>query len=418
MKVISQTGELAATCKALAAGDFVTIDTEFMRESTFWPDLCLIQMAGGAEEVIVDVLADTLSLDPFFELMADESVLKVFHAARQDLEIIHYLANIIPHPIFDTQVAAMVCGFGESVSYGQLVKKLLQRDLDKSSRFTDWSRRPLSEKQLVYALGDVTHLRDLYPMLRDKLSKTGRAGWLDEEMAVLTNPATYAAHPEEAWRRLKMRVKTPKALAVMMEIADWREREAQARNVPRRRVLKDDAIYDIAAQAPRSEQELSALRTVHQGFSRSAQGQGVLEAVRRGLERDRDSLPSIRKQKPLTPDAAAILDLLRVLLKASAGRHGVATKLIATADDLEKIARGNTEDVPALKGWRHELFGADALAIKRGELALAVRDGQVTVIPTQDLTAQSSKDGPHQGHPRNSGPPALEKAGAAKKPDR
>lgn len=383
MKLISQTRDLEEACATLAKADFIAIDTEFMRETTFWPDLCLIQMAGGDEEVIVDVLAEGLDLGPFFALMADKNVLKVFHAARQDVEIIHYLAGIIPHPIFDTQIAAMVCGFGESVGYGMLVKKLLKQDLDKSSRFTDWSRRPLSGKQLEYAIGDVTHLRDLFPALRKQLKDNGRAGWLDEEMAVLTDPATYEAHPEHAWKRLKMRVKTPKALAVMMELADWREREAQAQNVPRRRVLKDEAIQDIAAQTPQSEAELEALRSVHQGFSRSARGRAVLQAVKDGLARDRDTLPAIKRNQPLQPESLAILDLLRVLLKSAAGNNGVAPKLIANADDLEKIVRDSDADVPALKGWRRELFGADALAVKRGELALAVRDGQVTVFRTE-----------------------------------
>ncbi len=380
MKLITETDELGQACAALARADYLCVDTEFMRETTFWPDLCLIQMAGGAEEVIVDTLSPGLDLAPFFALMADEGVLKVFHAARQDIEIVHHLAGIIPHPIVDTQVAAMVCGFGDSTSYVMLVKKLLKRDLDKSSRFTDWSRRPLTERQLSYALGDVTHLRDLYPVLRDQLERTGRAGWLDEEMAVLTDSATYEAHPQDAWKRLKMRVRTPKALAVLMELADWREREAQAQNVPRRRVLKDEAIQDIAAQAPKSEQELAALRSIHQGFARSAKGRGVLEAVRRGLERDRATLPRIKKGEPLAPDAAAVLDLLRVLLKRAASRHGVAAKLIATADDLERIARYENADVPALKGWRRDLFGADALAIKQGRLALAVQQGQVSLL--------------------------------------
>lgn len=394
MKVITDTQALAQSCAVLAKANFVCVDTEFMRESTFWPDLCLIQVAGGAEEAIVDTLAEGIDLSPFFELMADRNIVKVFHAARQDVEIIHNLAGIIPNPIFDSQVAAMVCGFGDSVSYVMLVKKLLKRDLDKSSRFTDWSRRPLSDKQLTYALGDVTHLRDLFPSLQNQLTSTGRGDWLDEEMAILTDPATYASHPDDAWKRLKMRVRTPKALAIMMEIAAWREREAQSSNIPRRRVLKDDAIYDIAEQAPGNEEALSALRSVHQGFSRSARGRGVIEAVKRGLERDSDSLPPIRRNIPMPAEATAILDLLRVLLKSAAGRNGVANKLIATTDDLEKIAREDEADVPALKGWRRELFGADALAIKRGELALAVRDGHVTVIAAQvlDETTNNSND--------------------------
>lgn len=413
MKVISDTAALEVACAALAENDFVAIDTEFMRETTFWPDLCLIQMAGGDLEVIVDVLAEGIDLGPFFALMSNESVLKVFHAARQDVEIIHYLAAIIPTPIFDTQIAAMVCGFGESVSYGMLVKKMLKRDLDKSSRFTDWSRRPLTDKQLRYAIGDVTHLRDLFPRLRDQLGSNGRASWLDEEMAVLTDPDTYLAHPEQAWKRLKMRFKTQRGLAVMMELADWREREAQAQNVPRRRVLKDEAIHDIAAQAPTTESELSALRTVHQGFSRSARGRAVLEAVKRGLERDLDTLPSIKRNQPLRPEAIAVVDLLRVLLKSAAGRFGVAPKLIATTDDLEKIARDELADVPALKGWRRELFGEDALAIKQGRLSLAVLNGKVRVLPVPD-----SADNASRRRPNGDTPSAHQDTFSAKEPDR
>jgi ribonuclease D len=418
MRVISDTRALEDACAALAENDFIAIDTEFMRETTFWPDLCLIQMAGGDAEFIVDVLAEGIDLASFFALMADEKVLKVFHAARQDVEIIHHLAEIIPHPIFDTQIAAMVCGFGESVSYTMLVKKTLKRDLDKSSRFTDWSRRPLTEKQLRYAIGDVTHLRDLFPGLRDQLKKSGRARWLDEEMAVLTDPATYEAHPEEAWRRLKMRAKTPKALAIMMELAEWREREAQAQNVPRRRILKDEAIHDIAAQAPANEAELEALRSVHQGFSRSTRGRAVLEAVRRGHERDRETLPTIKRSQPMPPEALAVVDLLRVLLKSAAGRHGVAPKLIATTDDLEKIARDDKADVPALKGWRRELFGADALAIKQGRLALAIVDGRVQALSAGGRAGGGAATQARKKTGGGAKPATLEDAMAPKRPDR
>lgn len=380
MRLITSTDDLANACSNFTQADFVAIDTEFMREATFWPDLCLIQMAAGPDEVIIDTLADGIDLGPFFELMDDGSTTKVFHAARQDIEIVHHQASIIPNPVFDTQIAAMVCGFGESVSYGMLVKKLLNRELDKSSRFTDWSRRPLTEKQLKYAIGDVTHLRDLYPLLLKKLEKNGRAKWLKEEMSILTDPSTYESHPEDAWKRLKMRVKSKKALAVMMALAEWREKEAQRQNVPRRRVLKDDAIYDIAAQAPTTENELNGLRSVHQGFARSAKGRGVIEAVKEGLERDHSSLPKIKRGEPLSADALAILDLLRVLLKSASGRHGVAHKLIANAEELEQIARGANDDLPSLKGWRRELFGADAIAIREGKLGLAVENGQVVTI--------------------------------------
>jgi ribonuclease D len=279
-----------------------------------------------------------------------------------------------------------------------LVKRLLNRNLDKTSRFTDWSRRPLSERQLTYALGDVTYLRELYPTLKAQLDRSERASWLNEEMAVLTDPATYELHPEHAWRRLKMRIKTPKALAVLMELAAWREREAQTQDVPRARILKDEALYDIASQAPRTTEDLGSLRTLHNGFARSMRGRAVLEAVGRGLERDPKTIPPIERGEPMPPEAQAVVDLLRVLLKATAGRHGVAPKLIATSDELEEIARSDGVDAPVLRGWRKKLFGDDALALKRGELALVIRKGEVAVIapeaPAADaLAAKEPKDG-------------------------
>ena len=381
MDLITRNEDLAAACARLSAAPFVAIDTEFMREQTFWPKLCLIQMAAEGVDVLIDSQAPDLDLKPFFDLMSNERVLKVFHSGRQDIEIVHHLASVIPHPIFDTQVAAMVCGFGEAVSYSMLVKRVLGRNLDKTSRFTDWSRRPLSERQLTYALGDVLHLRDLYPKLKAQLDKSGRESWLDEEMAVLTDPRTYQLHPEQAWKRLKMRIKTPKALAVLMELAAWREREAQSQDVPRSRVLKDEALYDIANQAPRSAEDLGSLRTLHNGFARSSRGRAVLEAVTRGLERDPKSVPPIERGEPMPPEAAAVIDLLRVLLKATAGRHGVAPKLIATSDELEEIARSDDAEAAVLRGWRGKLFGEDALALKRGELALLIKNGEVIVLP-------------------------------------
>ena len=387
INLITRTEELAEVCARLGSAEFVAVDTEFMREQTFWPRLCLIQMAGGGTEALVDSLTPGMDLTPFFELMVNERVLKVFHSARQDVEIVHHLARVIPHPIFDTQVAAMVCGFGEAVSYSMLVKRLLNRNLDKTSRFTDWSRRPLSERQLTYALGDVLYLRDLYPKLRSQLDKSERASWLNEEMGVLTDPATYELHPEQAWRRLKMRVKTPKALAVLIELAAWREREAQAQDVPRSRILKDEALYDIASQAPRTVDDLGSLRTLHNGFARSMRGRAVLDAVSRGLERDPQSIPPIERGEPMPPEAQAVVDLLRVLLKATAGKHGVAPKLIATSEELEEIARSDDEEVPVLRGWRRKLFGDDALALKRGELSLAIEGGAVAVRPTKSEPA-------------------------------
>ena len=384
MELIARTEDLAAACAKLSDASFITVDTEFMREQTFWPRLCLIQIAGGETEVLIDSMAPELDLQPFFDLMVDESVLKVFHSARQDIEIVHHLAGVVPHPIFDTQVAAMVCGFGEAVSYSMLVKRLLGRNLDKSSRFTDWSRRPLTDRQLTYALGDVTYLRDLYPKLRAQLDKSERATWLSEEMGVLTDPATYQLHPEHAWRRLKMRIKTPKALAILMELATWREREAQTQDVPRARVLKDEALYDIAGQAPRTVEDLGSLRSLHNGFARSQRGRAVLEAVQKGLDRDPQTVPPLQRGEPMPPEAQAVVDLLRVLLKATAGRHGVAPKLIATSDELEQIARSDEAGVPALRGWRRKLFGEDALALKRGDLSLAIRKGAVTVLAPEE----------------------------------
>jgi ribonuclease D len=380
MDLITRTDALAAACTRLSATPYIAVDTEFMREQTFWPRLCLVQIASHDTEVLIDSLAPGIDLTSFFKLMVNERVLKVFHSARQDIEIIHHLAAIIPHPIFDTQVAAMVCGFGEAVSYSMLVKRLLSRNLDKTSRFTDWARRPLSERQITYALGDVTHLRDLYPKLKAQLDKSERASWLNEEMGVLTDPGTYELHPEQAWRRLKMRIKTPKALAVLMELAAWRERDAQTQDVPRARILKDEALYDIASQAPRTVEDLGSLRTLHNGFARSIRGRAVLEAVARGLERDPKTIPPVERGQPMPPEAQAVVDLLRVLLKATAGRHGVAPKLIATSDELEQIARSDAADSPVLRGWRRKLFGEDALALKRGELALAIRKGEVTVF--------------------------------------
>ena len=384
MQVITTTGDLAKACESLAQHDFITVDTEFMRESTFWPKLCLIQLAGPNVELIVDPLAPDIDLTPFYALMAHESVVKVFHAARQDVEIVQTQAGIIPEPLFDTQVAAMVCGFGESVSYSNLVKKVTGATIDKSSRFTDWARRPLATTQLTYALGDVTHLRDIYLHLKDDLEASGRTHWLNEEMATLTDPATYQVAPEDAWRRLKLRVKNRKGLAVLMELAAWRERAAQSQDVPRSRILRDEALYDIANQAPTNEAKLSALRTLSDGFARSRRGREILDVVREGLKRDLSTVPSLKTAPPIRPDASAVKDLLRVLLKACAAKHRVASKVIATSEDLERIAVEAEPDLPALKGWRRELFGEQALALKAGRLALATSADGVVALPVEN----------------------------------
>ena len=380
MHVITTTSDLSHLCRRFSEHSFVAVDTEFIREQTFWPKLCVIQLAGPGEEAIVDPLAPGIDLAPFYALMASERVVKVFHAARQDLEIVWTQARLIPHPIFDTQVAAMVCGFGESVSYVSLVKQTLGLNLDKTSRFTDWAHRPLSDKQLSYALADVTHLRDIYGHLKAELEATGRVRWLDEEMAELTNPETYETRPEDAWKRLKLRVRSRKGLAVLMELAAWRERLAQSLDVPRNRVLRDEALYDIASHAPTEAAQLSQLRSLSEGFARSGRAKEIVEAVRRGLKRDPKSLPSIREGSGLPADKTATVELLRVLLKACAARSRVAPRLIADADHLERLAVEDEPDIPALKGWRYRLFGAEAQRLKRGEVALKVEGGEVVPV--------------------------------------
>lgn len=377
---ITTSSDLAAACERLAKAPYVTVDTEFLRETTFWPKLCLIQMADEKGAVLIDALAPGLDLTPFFKLMANEAVLKVFHAGRQDIEIVWHRAKLIPHPVFDTQVAAMVLGHGESVSYDQLVQRLTGVQLDKSSRFTDWSRRPLSEAQLTYAEADVTHLRTVYEKLAAQLEKRNRASWVDEEMAILTSEETYRQEPADAWRRIKARLKKPRELAVLIEVAAWREREAQSRDVPRSRVMKDDAIAEIAMRAPTTPEALGSLRALPSGIERSRSGADILEAVQRGLSRDPATLPAMERERPQPNNTGATVELLKVLLKMISEREGVASKVLATMEDLEKLAAGDDEDVPALHGWRRELFGEKALMLKRGELALAIKRGRVVAL--------------------------------------
>ena len=379
--MIETTADLAAACKELAKSDFITIDTEFLRETTFWPELCLIQMASPTMEVLVDPLAKGIDLAPFFELMADTKVLKVFHAARQDIEIIFNRGNLIPHPIFDTQVAAMVCGFGDSVSYDQLVSRIKNVHIDKSSRFTDWSRRPLSDKQLEYALADVTHLRDVYLSLSAQLDREGRTSWLREEMDILESRETYDMHPDDAWQRLKMRLRKPQELAVLKFVAAWREREARARNVPRSRVLKDDAIYEVAQQQPKDAEALGRLRTIPKGWERSAAGAAVVEAVNAALALPKTEMPHVPRQTQAPEGAAAAVELLKVLLKLISEKHGVAPKVIANSEDLDKIAAdGEKADVAALHGWRRDLFGEPALQLIQGQIALRFAGRKVETV--------------------------------------
>lgn len=379
LEPITTTEALAAVCDRMAAHPFVTVDTEFLRESTYYPLLCVAQMASPDEAVVIDTLAEGIDLSPFWALMANDKVLKVFHAARQDIEIVWHMASLIPTPIFDTQVAAMVLGYGDAISYDQLVQRITGDNLDKSHRFTDWSRRPLTPAQTYYAVSDVTHLRDVYMALSDDLAKRGRTNWVDEEMEILTSPSTYRSDPETAWERLKSRVRKPKELAILIEVAAWREREAQARDVPRGRVLKDDVIGEIALQAPTTAERLASLRSLPKGFERSRWGQDILEAIKAGVARDPKTLPPIERHRPMT-NGSATVELLKVLLRMTAERHGVAAKVIATVDDLEHIAADDEADVRALKGWRRELFGEKALALKHGRLSLAVERGRVVAI--------------------------------------
>jgi ribonuclease D len=380
MMPITTTAELSAFCEQLRGEPFVAVDTEFMRETTYWPKLCLIQAAAPTAEAVIDPLAPGLDLAPFLDVLRDTATEKVLHAARQDVEIFHNL-GAIPQPLFDTQIAGMAAGFGEQIAYDALVRQMLKVDLDKSSRFTDWARRPLSDAQLTYALADVTHLARLYPMLRAKLEAAGRMGWVAEEMRAMTDPALYDMEPESAWKRLKPRRFTAKYLAVFRAVAAWRERTAQARDQPRGRILKDDAIDELATQAPLDAEGLNRLRSVPKGFAGSRFGPDLLAAIRAALTDPEAYAPVIaRNAAPTSPAAGAVVELLKVLLKARAEDAGVASKLIATVSDLEKIANDDAAETPALTGWRREAFGEDALKLKRGELALVLDGTRVRVV--------------------------------------
>ncbi|RLP24947.1 ribonuclease D [Mesorhizobium sp. YM1C-6-2] len=381
MHVITTQAELDSVMDELGKSEFVTVDTEFIRETTFWPELCLIQMAAPGVTALIDPLSPEIDLKPFFALMSDEAVTKVFHAARQDIEIVFHLGGLIPHPVFDTQVAAMVCGFGDSVSYDQLVQKITGAQLDKSSRFTDWRHRPLSDKQLAYALADVTHLIDVYQHLKVELAREDRAHWLNEEMEILTSRSTYDPKPEDAWKRLKMRLRKPQELAVMQSVSTWREHEARERNVPRGRVLKDDAIYEIAQQQPRDAAALAKLRTTPKGWERSATATALLGAINAALAIPRDQMPRLPKAPQHTEGSSAAAELLKVLLRLVAEKEGVAAKVLASSDDIDRIAAEGTEaDVPALHGWRREVFGEQALRLVRGEIAIKFERRRIAVF--------------------------------------
>jgi ribonuclease D len=384
VSLITTTDELEAACLRLARHPFVTVDTEFLRETTFWPILCVVQLASDDEALAIDALAEGLDLQPLLRLMADEDIVKVFHAARQDLEIFWKLSGVLPTPLFDTQVAAMVCGYGDQVSYSELVQSVCRVAIDKSSRFTDWARRPLAEAQVDYAIGDVTYLRDIYKALTARLKATGRQSWLEDEMKVLNSPATYEQHPERAWERHKSRVRKPRDLATLMELAAWRESEAQARDVPRSRVLKDDVLIELATAAPRTVEALGNLRAFPRGMERSRAGSEILAAIERGLARDPKTLPKIERERRNGANVGATVELLKVLLRQVSEESGVAGKLIASVDDLESIASNDKADVAALSGWRRKIFGERALELKSGRLALTVENGKVVTLEWRD----------------------------------
>ena len=377
---ITTTAQLQAFCDRIAGDPFIAVDTEFMRESTYWPKLCLVQVASPSDAAVIDPLADDIDLAPLLALLADPKIDKVFHAARQDVEIFNNL-GVIPLPMFDTQIAGMAAGFGEQIAYDALVRQMLRIELDKSSRFTDWARRPLSQAQLDYALADVTHLAELYPILRERLEKSGRLAWVTEEMSQVTDPDLYDTDPENAWRRLKPRKHSVKYLAVFRAVAAWRERTAQTRDQPRGRIFKDEVIDEIANQAPTDAEGLNRLRALQKGFAGSKFGPELIEVIRTALKDPESYAPKIeRNGGPPNPASGAIVELLKVLLKARAEDAGVASKLIATVADLEKIANDDHAETAALHGWRREAFGEDALKLKRGELALVLDGARVRVV--------------------------------------
>lgn len=378
--VIVEQAELEDAIARLETSEFVTVDTEFIRETTFWPELCLIQMAMPGFSALVDPLAPGIDLAPFFRLMANEAVTKVFHAARQDIEIVFNLGKLIPHPVFDTQVAAMVCGFGDSVSYDQLVQKVTGHHIDKSSRFTDWRHRPLSEKQLVYALADVTHLRDIYKNLLAQVDKTRRNDWVEDELSTLRSIDTYVVKPENAWERLKTKLNRPRDIAALQQLAAWREKRAQDTDQPRSRILKDDALVDLAMQRPLTPEAFDKLRAVQRGYGRSSAAGEIMVILKAVEALPKTALPPMPDRARGPSPKGAVGDLVRVLLKAVSEQHGVAARIIATSDEIDALVLDDDADVPALKGWRRKLFGEKALAIKHGRIGLAAtRKGVIEI---------------------------------------
>jgi len=385
MRIVENNEDLAAFLAELAGAPYLALDTEFLRDQTYYPKLCLIQVAAPGVEGIIDPLAPGLDLKPFYELIARPDIVKVLHAARQDIEIFYLQGGVLPDPLFDTQIAAMVCGFGDAASYETLARKVAHVEIDKSARFTDWSHRPLSKRQLEYALADVTHLRVIYEWMKARLEKTGRYSWVAEEVANLQDPALYKLDPELAWKRLKPRSSNKRFLAVLASLAAWREREAQARDIPRGRVLKDEALTEIAAHPPETPEALERVRAVPKGFANSRLGKGLNEAITAGVTPQPPGGARMEhKQRRRREPSAAVVDLLKTLLRLRAESAGVAPRLIANAEDIEKLAANEDEGVAALSGWRAEVFGNDAKLLRKGDLAIALENGEAVIVELEE----------------------------------
>ena len=381
MAVIADSTSLTKFCDRLIKSSYITVDTEFMRDQTYWPRLCLVQIADEHEAAAIDTLARGIDLTPLLNLLTNPRILKVFHAARQDLEIFYRLMGRLPSPIFDTQVAAMVCGFGDSAGYDTLVRKLTDETIDKSSRFTDWALRPLSQRQINYALGDVTHLRQVYIKLNEMLGQNNRHNWMDEELSILRDTKNYTFEPEDAWRRIKYRAPKPRFLAILKEVAAWREIEAQNKDIPRNRIVRDESLIEISHHAPKTINDLSRARGLSLKKAEGSLGKALLNAVKVGLNVPSENLPEVKRDAPLPKGIGPITELLKVLLKLKCEKHDVAQKLIATVNDMEQIAAfGQNANVPALQGWRQEVFGIDALRLRSGQLAMVIKDHNLELV--------------------------------------
>ena len=380
MRIVENTDDLRALVAELSAAPYLALDTEFLRDQTYWPKLCLIQVAANGVEAIIDPLGPGIDLTPFYELLKRPDIIKVMHAARQDIEIFYLQGGVLPNPLFDSQIAAMVCGFGDAASYETLARKIAHVEVDKSARFTDWSRRPLSERQLEYALADVTHLRVIYEALVKQLEKSGRSSWVAEEIAALQDPNLYKLDPVNSWKRLKPRTSNKRFLAMLAAIAAWREREAQTMDIPRGRVIKDEAIMEIAAHPPATAEGLDKIRMVPKGFSNSRLGRGIMEAIEIGKTAPPpEGVEPERGRRKIEPSPATI-DLLKTLLRLKAEEADVAPRLIADAEDIERLASNDDDGVAALHGWRNEVFGKDAIALRKGELAIGLENGKAVIV--------------------------------------